>query len=122
MYPYLVVNMYSQSAMWPSMAKLIYNWIDADRYDRGFSFLAISSRVGTFFTLLGLGFVIWVSDWRWALRAASIVIGLGVVFSIAMMRDRAAPPIKEEHQAASKDMGKGGCCRLWSRIRTDPSF
>jgi len=122
MYPYLVVNMYSQSAMWPSMAKLIYNWIDVDSYDRGFSFLAISSRVGSFLTLLVLGFVIWVSDWRWALRASSIIIGLGVVFSIVMMRDRAAPPIREEHQASSKEMGKVGCCRLWSRIRTDPRF
>jgi len=122
MYPYLAVNMYSHSATWPSMAKLIYNWVDEDSYDRGFSFLAISSRVGTFLSLLVLGFVIWVSDWRWALRAASIVIGLGIVFSTVMMIDRAAPPIKEEHKATSKEMGKVGCCGIWSRIRTDARF
>jgi len=122
MYPLMAANMYSQSAMWPSMAKLIYNWIDVDAYSYGFSFLAISARVGSFLTLLVLGFVIWVSDWRWALRAASVAIGLGVVFSVVMMRGRAAPPIREEDQATKKETHKGGCCELWSRIRTDARF
>jgi len=121
MWPFMAVNMFAQSAMWPSMAKLIYNWIDVGSYNKGFSFLAISARVGEFLTFLVLGFVIWVSDWRWTLRAASLVSGLGVVFSIVTMKDRAAPPIKVD-QATSKKTNKGGCKELWSRIRTDPRF
>jgi len=122
MYPWIFLNMYSQSAMWPCMAKLIYNWFDSNSWSKGFSYLAISARVGTFFTLLVLGFVISISDWRWTLRTSSIVIGLGFIYSYVIMRNHAAPPIREEDQALTKDVDKVGCCKLCSMINTSKRF
>ena len=62
MYPFLFVNMYCQSGTWPSMAKLIYNWFDANAYAQTFSFLSMSSKIGSFCTLLILGSVVSATD------------------------------------------------------------
>merc|ERR1719397_835676 len=65
MYPWLSLNMFALSAMWPCMAKLIYNWFEVNTWSKGFLYLSISSLLGSFLTLLILGFVLSVSDWRW---------------------------------------------------------
>jgi len=108
MYPFLIVNFYCQSGTWPSMAKMIYNWFDANAYGRSFSFLSMSSKFGSFITLIALGGVVSVSDWRWTLRVASFVIGGGLLYSLVMMRNRPAVPKRPDHRKmTSKDPGNG---------------
>jgi len=108
MYPFIFVNFYCQAGTWPSMAKMIYNWFDANAYGQAFSFLSMSSKFGSFFTLIALGGVVSATDWRWSLRVASFVIGAGLLFSLVMMRNRpAAPKCPGHRQMTGKDPGVG---------------
>lgn len=118
MYPWIFVNMYCQAGTWPCMAKLIYNWFDANAYNQIFSYLSISSKLGSFFTLLVLGAVVSASDWRWTLRVASFVLALGIVYAVIMMSKRSAPPEREDHRPMTgKDEGRGcgALCKVISK-------
>jgi sugar phosphate permease len=108
MYPFIFVNMYAQAGTWPCMTKMIYTWFDANAYGQVFSFLALSSKFGSFCTLLILGGVVSATDWRWTLRVASSACALGLIYSLVMMRNRPAPPIRKDHRKmTSKDEGRG---------------
>jgi len=108
MYPFMFCNMYAQSATWPCMAKMIYSWFDPNAYGQAFSYLSMSSKIGSFCTLLILGSIVSATDWRWTLRVASFAIALSLIFSLVMMRNRPAPPMRADHRKmTSKDEGNG---------------
>jgi len=107
MFPWIFVNMYCQAGTWPSMAKLIYNWFDPNAYSETFIYLSISSKVGSAFSLIVLGAVVSATNWRWTLRVASFVQGLGLVYGVLMMK-KPAPPERNNHRPyTEKEEGKG---------------
>jgi len=107
MYPWVIVNMYCQAGTWPSMAKLIYNWFDPNAYSETFIYLSISSKLGSVFTLLLLGAFVSATDWRWTLRVASLVQGLGLVYGVLMMKIPAPPERNDHRPYTEKQEGKG---------------
>merc|ERR1719510_2136452 len=86
MFPFIFVNMYCQAGMWPGMAKLIYNWFDANAYSEMFIYLSISSKFGSFWCFMVLGRVVSATNWRWTLCVASFVQVLGLLYAVLMMK------------------------------------
>lgn len=90
------VVLFAQAAGWPSMTKIIVNWIPPSRYGQAWGVLSTSSRVGTLTATLALGSALaWIS-WRTMLWLAS---GTGILVSIfygLRMRDRPDQPLESE--------------------------
>jgi MFS transporter, OPA family, sugar phosphate sensor protein UhpC len=90
------VVLMAQAAGWPSMTKIIVNWIPPERYGRAWGILSTSSRVGTLTATLLLGSTLaWIS-WRnmlWIASGSGIVIAL---FYGLRMKDRPDVPVQSD--------------------------
>jgi len=84
------VTLMAQAAGWPSMTKIVVNWVHPKQYGRVWGILSTSSRVGTLAATFLLGTLLtWIS-WRgmlWAAAAAGVLIAIFYAF---VMKDR--PP------------------------------
>ena len=82
------VTLMAQAAGWPSMTKIVVNWVHPKQYGRVWGILSTSSRVGTLTATFLLGTLLtWIS-WRgmlWAAAAAGVLIAIFYAFA---MKDR----------------------------------
>ncbi len=90
------VTLMAQAAGWPSMTKIVVNWVEPKHYGRVWGILSTSSRVGTLTATFLLGSLLtWIS-WRAMLGIASVA-GVGVSLYYALrMRERPRESLVEE--------------------------
>lgn len=94
------VTLMAQAAGWPSMTKIIVNWVAPSQYGRVWGILSTSSRVGTLTATFVLGSLLaWIS-WRGMLWIASTAgMGIAVFYAIAM-KDKPEEGIPDDDSAA----------------------
>ena len=86
------VTLMAQAAGWPSMTKIIVNWVPVHQYGRVWGILSTSSRVGTLAATFLLGSLLaWIS-WRGMLWIASGVGMVIAVFYTRTMKEQPAVP------------------------------
>jgi len=122
MFPFIFVNCYCQSGVNLCMVKLIYSWFDADAYKQTFSMLYLASQGGAFINLLIMGIIVAATNWRWTVRLVSLMTGLGIIFSVCMMRDRSAPSTRNDHCSITGKKQRSGCQPLCKLIYRSPQF
>lgn len=122
MFPFIFLNMYCQSGIYPCMVKLVYNWFDANAFKRTLSLLALAKEVGTFLTLLIMGLIVSATGWRWTVFVASSIGGLGIIFALYMMRNLTAPSKREDHRSMTGIEQGRGCRSLCNAIYKSAQF
>ncbi|MBL8811257.1 MAG: MFS transporter [Planctomycetaceae bacterium] len=107
------ITLMAQSAGWPSMTRIIVNWVAPSEYGRAWGILSTSSRVGTLTATFILGSVLAWLSWRGMMGiAAGLGLAAAIFYSVCMTErpvDEEAPtlqplknPFGEESQAQSK--------------------
>ncbi len=82
------ITLMAQSAGWPSMTRIIVNWVAPSEYGRVWGILSTSSRVGTLTATFILGSLLTWLSWRGMMGIAA---GLGLcaaIFYALMMKER----------------------------------
>jgi len=69
----------SKAGGWPSLANLIGHWYHSSQYGRAWGYISTSSRCGTIFATLVLGFLLNYLQWQYVLYV-SASIGILMVF------------------------------------------
>ena len=95
------MTLMAQAAGWPSMTKIVVNWVSPKHYGRVWGVLSTSSRVGTLTATFLLGSLLtWIS-WR-AMLGIAATLGLIVSLYYAMrMRERPASVVPDHRDAES---------------------
>lgn len=98
------VTLMAQAAGWPSMTKIIVNWVAPKQYGRVWGILSTSSRVGTLTATFVLGSLLaWIS-WRgmlWIAATAGMCIAVFYAFAMKDKPDTAIPDEDSESPAIS---------------------
>lgn len=69
----------SKAGGWPSLAKLIGYWYHSSQYGRAWGYISTSSRCGTIFATLVLGFLLNYLPWRYVLYLSASIGILTVI-------------------------------------------
>ncbi len=93
----------AQAAGWPSMTKIIVNWIPPKKYGRVWGILSTSSRVGTLTATLVLGSLLAFMSWRGVLLIASAIGFAITAFYALAMKERPAIPVTEIERPSTTD-------------------
>jgi sugar phosphate permease len=108
-YLFAVLNFSGQffkSGAWPAVAKLIGEWYPRRKYGRHWSFIAISSRVGTMSAGVILGALLLVVSWRSVFMVSAAVAGLTLLAGWLWLKERPADvglaPPQAERQASEE--------------------
>ncbi|MFO0902035.1 MAG: MFS transporter [Pirellulales bacterium] len=95
------LTLMAQAAGWPSMTKIVVNWVTPRNYGRVWGVLSTSSRVGTLAATFLLGSLLaWIS-WRVMLGAAAVVGAIVAVYYALRMRERPEEPLAESSSSSS---------------------
>lgn len=88
------VTLMAQAAGWPSMTKIIVNWVAPTQYGRVWGILSTSSRVGTLTATFLLGSLLAGISWRgmlWIASAGGMMIAIFYAFAMKDKPDTAIP-------------------------------
>ena len=97
------VTLMAQAAGWPSMTKIIVNWVPVNQYGRVWGILSTSSRVGALTATFLLGSLLTWTSWRgmlWLATAAGFVVA---VIYVLRMRERPSPVNARQAVEASSE-------------------
>lgn len=87
------ITLMAKSAGWPSMARIIINWIPRRNYGRAWGILSTSSRIGTLVATFCLGSLLAWMSWRSLLWLSA---GLGLIAVVAfafLLKERPKDPV-----------------------------
>jgi len=93
----------AQASGWPSMTKIIVNWIPPKKYGRVWGILSTSSRVGTLTATFVLGSLLAFMSWRGMLLIASAIGFAVTAFYALAMKERPAIPLMEIEPSSNPD-------------------
>ncbi|MCA9033671.1 MAG: MFS transporter [Planctomycetaceae bacterium] len=92
------VTLMAQAAGWPSMTRVILNWVPPRQYGRVWGILSTSSRVGTLTATFVLGSTLTFLSWRQMLWIASGIGLLTACFYAFAMKDKPTTPLPTDDE------------------------
>ena len=98
----------SKAGGWPSLAKLIGLWYHSSQYGRAWGYISTSSRCGTIFATLALGFLLHYLRWQYVLYlSASIGIIMVIIWYIYVPEkpDETQPEDQPNKQVSQQHIG-----------------